>query len=458
MIIALGLTLLCQVLFNNPLLPLLVSLLFIASFSNQKILIGLLIISYLSISSEYFENIRGYVTLLSTFLLLILFLKEYGLQIGKYPKVPNEILAFLVLLILTLTVSTIFSHSVIISALATLRTLVFLSISYLFYALLRNEHNINIYIFSIFGVVLIIGIPMIIDLYSLGIQNYFIRSLLADKFDIITSRGYTRLTILFISISLITAMFFKNNNKNIINKILLIILLMFNIVTLILANSRGGILAAIISMSFILFMLKRPLFIKTFLVLSAAVVFLIITVPTFNEAVNFYIRWETVSDREVYWQMGLDVIKDNPIHGIGPDLFDKYFFDYAPSKTINHFKPDFLTLGKPHPHNFFLYFMAENGILGLITAVVFFVVFFYIAFRTMRLTKRDNRNNYILTIAITGIGIGIFFRSFIEVTGYLIYGYITMDLPFWLIFGILISIYQKYSKSYDSKLYAEKLK
>jgi O-antigen ligase len=179
---------------------------------------------------------------------------------------------------------------------------------------------------------------------------------------------------------------------------------------------------------------------------------LIITVPAFNEAVNFYLRWETVSDREVYWQMGLDVIKDYPIHGIGPDLFDKFFFDYAPSKTINHFKPDFLTLGKPHPHNFFLYFMAENGILGLITAVMFFVVFFYIAFRTMRLTKTDNRDNYILTVAITGIGIGIFFRSFIEVTGYLIYGYITMDLPFWLIFGILISIYQNYSKSYNSKL------
>lgn len=63
----------------------------------------------------------------------------------------------------------------------------------------------------------------------------------------------------------------------------------------------------------------------------------------------------------------------------------------------------------------------------------------------MRLTKNKDYNFYVLTVAITGIGIGLFFRSFIEVTGYLIYGYITRDLPFWLLFGALVFIYQKFN-------------
>ena len=95
-------------------------------------------------------------------------------------------------------------------------------------------------------------------------------------------------------------------------------------------------------------------------------------------------------------------------------------------------------------HNFFLFFTAENGILGLITSILFFLVFFYYAFKAMQLTKNKDYDFYVLTVAIAGIGIGIFVRSFIEITGYLSYGYITQDLPFWLLFGILIFIYQKY--------------
>lgn len=81
----------------------------------------------------------------------------------------------------------------------------------------------------------------------------------------------------------------------------------------------------------------------------------------FNQAVTNYLRLETVSDREVYWQMGIDVIGDNPIVGVGVDVFDKYFFNYAPSSTVNYFKSDFLNIGKPHPHNFFFSIPLKMG-------------------------------------------------------------------------------------------------
>jgi hypothetical protein len=48
-----------------------------------------------------------------------------------------------------------------------------------------------------------------------------------------------------------------------------------------------------------------------------------------------------------------------------------------------------------------------------------------------------------MAVTMTGIGIGVFFRSFYEVDGVLTYGYITRDLAFWLIFIIQIFIYQR---------------
>jgi len=455
--ISLGLGILFSFLLHNPLVPFAIFLLFLLLFVDQKILLSVIIVIYLSITSEYFENIRSYITLFSSSLLLYIFLKEYGFQLTKYPKLPKKLLVFITLLLFTLVIATIFSYDFAISLLALIRMLLFLLILYMFYAMLINEDIIKVYIYSLLVVVLILGISMLIDLYNLGLKNYFMRILLVDKFDLTTSRGYTKLTIIFISISLVTSMFFMRGFNKLSYKLGLIVLLFFNIVILILANSRGGIVAGIISISFCLFMLMRSVFIKLFLGIFGSIILLMIVIPEINEAVDLYLRWETVNDREVYWQMGLDVINDHPIVGIGPDMFDKVFFNYAPSETVNYFRSDVLQIGKPHPHNFFFYFMAENGILGLITSVTFFVLFFYFAVKTIKLTQDINRDYYILSVAITGIGIGLFFRSFIEVSGYLLYGYITADLPFWLMFVILISIHQKYSKFYESKLIAKKI-
>jgi O-antigen ligase len=150
--------------------------------------------------------------------------------------------------------------------------------------------------------------------------------------------------------------------------------------------------------------------------------------------------------------MGLDVIYDYPFFGVGPDLFDKYFFVYAPSRLISTIDFEVIKLGRPHPHNFFLYFFAENGILGLLTAVSFFVVFFFFAIKSMKLTRNVNKDYFVLSTVITGIGIGIFIKSFLEVNGYLGYGYLTLDLPFWLMFVIIIYIYQKYSGKLPEEL------
>ncbi|MCK7522829.1 MAG: O-antigen ligase family protein [Ignavibacteriales bacterium] len=138
-------------------------------------------------------------------------------------------------------------------------------------------------------------------------------------------------------------------------------IIILNIIFLILANSRGGILAAIVSLGFIFLILNRRNFIKGvigFLIISFVST---LTITELNEAVTAYLRLDTAVTEKYIGKMGVDIIKDNPILGVGVDVFDKFFFNYAPSSTVNYFKSEFLNIGKPHPHNFFYSLLLKMG-------------------------------------------------------------------------------------------------
>jgi len=316
-------------------------------------------------------------------------------------------------------------------------------ISYMFYALIKNKNDIFLYLYSIICVMIIIGLPMIIDAYNLGLQRYFIRGILGNNLDLVSSLGYTGVTVFFISFSILIALFFIDTNKFAFSKIVLTVLLILNFFVLILANSRGGMLAAFISASFILFILNKKLFTKLTLSFILIAIVLLILLPEVSNIINLYLRWDTLEDREKYWQIGISMIKDHKIFGVGSDVFDKYFTSYASYSHLQSFKITSNVFGKPHPHNFFIFFTAENGILGFISAISFFMLFFGLAIKTLKKSKYIDKDFYVLSTVITGVGIGIFFRSFFEISGVLTYGYITRDLPFWILMVILIHIYFK---------------
>jgi O-antigen ligase len=425
---------------------------------DKKTILVIIIFAYLGATSIFYAQYRLYITSVSTLLLIYFFVKEYGIDLSNYKKLPKEIIVFTALLLVTLLFSTLLSDQIASGLTVIVRMSTFLLICYMFYSLLKNNNFIYTYIYAIFLVMLTFGFRMIIDYYILGPENYFIRTLLRDSVELYSSYSNTGLTIFFISISFITAMFFLNRFNSRGKKLILSGLLIINIISLILANSRGGILASVISISFIIIVLKRSLFFKAFVITSLAVTIILLTIPVVSETVDIYLRWHTVGDREAYWHIGVEVIKDNPVFGLGPGMFSQYFYSYAASSHVDFLNKPGIAEGNPHPHNFFLYFFAENGLLGIITSIVFFIVFFYIAIKTMKLAKQNNHDFFVLSTTITGIGLGLFFRSFIEVTGYLLYGFITTDLPFWLIFGILISIHQKFREQENYSSYNYEIK
>ncbi len=414
---------------------------------GKKVILGLIIISYLIITTEFFEEYRIYITIVVSALLLLLFLQEFGLKTENFVQVPKQILFFLAFLFVTLLISTVFSSRPLIGFIAIVRMAFFFIICYIFYSLLQNEENIYVYIYSLFVVVFALGVRMMIDVLNLGFERYFIRVLLIKDSELYSSVGYTGLIIFFLSLSLVTSMFFMRKFNLKWKKFLLISFLVINVFIILLANSRGGIMAGLISISFTLIILRRTLFFK---ILSSVIIIsaiLIFTIPFLQDTIENYLRLDRVNTRDIYWQLGIEIIQDHPVFGVGTDQYEKYFHSYAPSSIYKYFESGAGVFGKPHPQNFFLFYSAENGIMGLITSISFFVLFFYFAVNTMKITKKHNYDYYILSVVITGIGIGIFFRSFLEITGYLTYGYITTDLPFWLIFGILIYIYQKFKLS-----------
>jgi hypothetical protein len=48
---------------------------------------------------------------------------------------------------------------------------------------------------------------------------------------------------------------------------------------------------------------------------------------------------------------------------------------------------------------------------------------------------------YFIILGIIAAGIGLFIRGSFEAIGLIFYGYITADLPFWILFSIVIFTY-----------------
>lgn len=410
---------------------------------GYKFILGIIIVSYITILSEFVGESRLYFNLISTLFLLILFLREFGLNFSRYPRISRVVWVYLILLFSALIISTIFSGFTYLGFYSLFTTMLFLSIVYLFYGLLKNEENIAVVIYALCISVLIFAVRMLVDLYNLGLQNYFKRTILEGNQELYGSIGYTSLSFFFISTSLlVTFLIIKKVNTDKINKIYYLLIL-FHIFALIFTNARALILGSVVSIFYLYLILNTKLIFKVLLTLIIMFIFTFSLFPSLFEIFEIYVRLDTINQREIFLNSGIAVISDYPIFGVGPRGFPDYFFSYAPSHMFVFFELEIWRSGIPNPHNFFLYHWAENGIGGLIISVGFFLMFFYLANDTRKRVKDINQIYYIWVVSITGIGLGMLIRAFFEVTGVFTYGFITFDLPFWLAICILLNIREK---------------
>ena len=144
-----------------------------------------------------------------------------------------------------------------------------------------------------------------------------------------------------------------------------------------------------------------------------------------------------LSSRDVMWKAAWDIFKDHPILGTGPWTFKEYVFSYAriePGTWIS----DIVIFSKGSAHNFYLHSAAELGFGGFLMSIGIFILYFS-KFRLILKKLNQSSLNYLL-YPCGAIIAGAIGRSFFQANGIITSGWLSMDLYFWVMFSITLSI------------------
>lgn len=162
--------------------------------------------------------------------------------------------------------------------------------------------------------------------------------------------------------------------------------------------------------------IKKPLKIFVFLAIT---LFLFFVFQSHSEKFKSLIELNprsSLSSRLMIWTVSAQMVKDNPLSGIGPANFQEKYLAYQ------KFYPPYLEWAVPHPQSIYLAFWLTGGFFGIggFLGLIFFL--------GQDLWKNKNQN--ILSVLVLGIVAYILLHGFFDTT------YFKNDLAifFWLNF------------------------
>lgn len=193
------------------------------------------------------------------------------------------------------------------------------------------------------------------------------------------------------------------------------------ILALVLTLSRGGWIGfAFSALIFVLLVEKRlllsaiPIVLGGILFLPQSILHRIMSIGNFADSSNAY--------RLKMWEITLDIIKDNPIAGVG--------LGHLPFKET--FETYIRTMPTYHAHNTYLEIAAELGIPGLIA----FLILLFVVFKYGIQTLINGENRYIKIMAagvFSGLG-GLLAHGAVENVIYLT----RIIVYFWILIGFIL--------------------
>lgn len=217
-------------------------------------------------------------------------------------------------------------------------------------------------------------------------------------------------------------LFFASNRSRIFSakKIFLTVLFLIFLIFFALAATRGafvGWLASLfIGAIYLVFVLKRwrkPLLILIILsVLLIGSTTLLVKKTNLNKSVpalrifDISFSARTLIDRTYIWQAAVAGFKERPILGWGPENFSQVFDRKFP---IKYFTPE-RGFGAwfDRAHNIFLDRLVETGILGLLSYVAIFIVFYVQFFKSNlkeKISEQGGGKSYILRFMLFSVPI-----------------------------------------------------
>jgi len=413
---------------------------------DERFLFGLIIVTLFSIVSGFGSTLRLVVHITNFSLLGFLFIRHYGFNFTEYPKIPKPLLYFIGMYYFSMLISATFSNYFFSGLILIGRQTAFFIIAYIFYSLIKDIEYVKTIIISLVIVSVFIAMSSVYDVSQSGVDliNIAMGGRYRGASFIANTDASTAFFILTLPIILVFV--FLKEYKN-IRWILssLIVVITFGLFLII---SRSAILSISISLSILLYRVRKMLFIKLMLI-GSVLLLIILLIEPINEALSLFLRLEAgLSQRHFFWDLAYNIIKDNPILGIGPGSYKYLEFNYMPvllNSWAGHIIVDLSRVidGANVSHNMYLKFTSDMGIPGLLSVLYFFVLFFHISVSTINKAIKGNKVLYLLILVISTVLGSMFIRCFFDDIGILNYGIIVTDLPFWLLFGILIFFYQK---------------
>lgn len=133
---------------------------------------------------------------------------------------------------------------------------------------------------------------------------------------------------------------------------------------------------------------------------------------------------ETSQQRLLYWQHGLDMIKEHPVLGVG-------YFNFAPY-YVQHYPEDILFGSAQLPHNIFIQVGTDTGLLGLVVYCILIVS----GFRSTRKIRRHLRHRTDHWLYSVSLGYDAAFVGFLIAGQFVTIGY----YPFmWVLLAFIIA-------------------
>ena len=130
------------------------------------------------------------------------------------------------------------------------------------------------------------------------------------------------------------------------------------------------------------------------------------------------------ASRLMIWKSAGKMIADSPLFGIGPGNFQSCYLSYQ------RYFPPYLEWSAPEPHNIFLAFWLESGIMGLLACC--FLLFWW--FRTVFQRTQEKKNLSVLA-ALMAIMIATLVHGLFDTT----YWHLGLSYIFWTVFFLGLS-------------------
>jgi len=424
--------------FHNYIWILLVVITLILTYrqSGKKYLYFFILLSFLTLTNTINTGLRQILQIVGFCVLFYFFIKENGFDFDNYPRIPQSVMFFFFLLYCAFTLSIVFSNYKIIGYEQIIRTTIFFLLIYFLYSALFYGIKIELYLNIILLAALIYFIYII---YNFGESGF---SLIRVELNQVnrTSLDYIHpnaLTFMIVMSSLLLIPFlFDTNNK----KLIIFYLILF-FIALIVANSREAFVCYLGGVLFIFY--KQNKIILKWIIVGVVLFFSMAFIEPFAIIFQVYFRLEKVltGRNEIIYTV-MQVIQNHFYFGVGPggtkyELYKNlpYMLGSPQESLINRV---FNQIEFGHAHNFYLFFFSDMGLLGLFSSIMLPVIFFRNCFWALKIYQNKNSRVYLLILGITASGIAIFLRGMFEWSNILSYGTITADLPFWILFVIII--------------------